>query len=252
MRSLLILTSAIIFVSSAQSHADIVSIVNINPSTQINLGSSPLQPGQIAYGFHEAHGNGLIGWGFNALQPVTVSQVGWYDDGQDGLSRPFTVGLWAGLGSSTQLLGTDGITIPASTSAALNGVWRVVDLATPLTLQPGFYVLGGLDTATTADPIIYGATGGSLPTDPSLTGGRVTFGAYFWSTSGGQNGFIDPPVGTAFPLNYGIELGPMLFISVPEPTSFVMLAIAGAALLMCQSRHFFWQPLGAQKANSAS
>src|ERR1039457_7069885 len=52
------------------------------------------------YGFHEVHGNGMVGWTFSLNQAVTISQVGWYDYGQDGLSRNYTIGLWQSLSGS--------------------------------------------------------------------------------------------------------------------------------------------------------
>src|SRR5512147_860948 len=63
-------------------------IININPSTDLAL-----YPG-----FEEVHGNGMVGWTFQLLVPFTVTQVGWYDKGADGLPRAWQVGLWKGEG----------------------------------------------------------------------------------------------------------------------------------------------------------
>jgi hypothetical protein len=200
-----------------------VPVLNIDPSTQVQI---PPGPGQY-WGFNEAHGNGMVGWTFSLLEPITVSQVGWYDDGQDGLSRSFQVGLWS---SGTQLLGdpTAGILIPGGTQATLDGVWRVVDLATPLELQPGSYLLGGLDSATTPDIIKFASTGTG---DPSLTGSRLTIGEFFYAF-GNCGGFQRP---ICFGLSDGLELGPMLFTAVPEPGT-ALLAMVGLLGLAVRRR----------------
>lgn len=172
----------------------------------------------------------MVGWDFSLLQPITVTQVGWYDDGENGLSRDFQVGLWG----STQLLGDpdSGLIIPAGTNAALNGSWRVVDLSTPLDLQPGYYTLGGLDSVTTPDVIKYFLTT-NFPgeSDPTLTGSRLTIGGFFY---GGITQVFEPP-GFHRPtiryLTYGLEMGPMLFFNVPEPGTglLVMTGLLGIA-----------------------
>jgi hypothetical protein len=104
-----------------------VPIININPSTDV-----PKPFG----GFDEDHGNGMVGWAFQLLEPFTVTHVGWYDKDGDGLSRVFQVGLWQGEardGNPTpQFSGTqysslvgdpeNGLIIPGGTNATLIGV----------------------------------------------------------------------------------------------------------------------------------
>jgi len=176
---------------------------------------------------NEGHGDGMVGWTFTLLQPITVSQVGWYDDGGDGLSRSFQVGLWFG---STQLLGdpTAGILIPGGTQATLNGVYRVIDLPTPLSLQPGNYWLGGLDSATTPDVIKVVPV--AFLENPSY----LTVGADFAANGCFPSGFQHPRcVFTDFG---GLELGPMLFTTVPEPGTALLFA-TGVVGLALRHRH---------------
>jgi hypothetical protein len=100
---------------TGMTYAD-VPLVNIDPSTYVP-----------SFGFNEAHGDGMVGWTFTLLQPTTITQVGWYDDGADGLSRSFQIGLWPSsalslsMPNSAQLLGApnSGITVPGGTSATL-------------------------------------------------------------------------------------------------------------------------------------
>ena len=190
-------------------------IVNINPSTEV--GHDVPKP---FLGFDESHGNGMVGWTFQLLEPFTVTQVGWYDEGADGLSRCFQVGLWqANPGippfwgwQSSSLIGDPqaGLIIPAGTNAStLIGVWRVVNLSEPLTLQPGFYELGGVDTLATADVIKYVDAG----PQPNLTltppDSPVVIGALFYPGLRSSETNLHPT--TQYYLASGLELGPMLF-----------------------------------------
>jgi PEP-CTERM motif-containing protein len=103
----------------------------------------------------------------------------------------------------------------------------VIDLPTPLDLQPGDYVLGGLDSATTPDVIKYALMDGH-ESDPSLTGSRLTISAPF-EAPGETPGFHRPNL---FILVHGLELGPMLFTNVPEPSTLVMLGLGVIILLL--------------------
>ena len=179
--------------------------------------------------FNEAHGDGMVGWTFDLLQPITVSQVGWYDDSGNGLSRSFQVGLWFG---STQLLGdpTAGILIPGGTQATLSGHYRVVDLPTPLDLQPGGYVLAGLDSATTPDVIKF--VGNAFFQNPSYIASGVDIETP-------TAGYINPPgfqLPTSFFLLPGLELGPMLFTPVPEPGTALLFATGVVGLAVRRRR----------------
>lgn len=200
-------------------------IVSANPANQ--------------YTFNEAHGNGMVGWTFNLQQTMTVNQVGWYDDGQDGLSRDYQIGLWEDLtgtpdsllvygifqaSSPYSIIGdpVDGITIPAGMSASLNGAYRVVNLPSPVTLVPGNYELGGLDTANTTDPIRYLYGQYQSPVE------GMTQGPFFYAGLGQQTTTLGPT--QSLYLAYGLELGPMLFTTVPEPSTLGLL-ILGAFFL---------------------
>jgi hypothetical protein len=177
----------------------------------------PIDPSKN-FDFDENHGDGMVGWSFELLAPFTVSQVGWYDQDGDGLSRPFQVGLWQGkvdvIDPTTpyfppgqqypSLIGDadNGLIIPAGTNAALVGTWRVVDLAEPLILQPGVYALGGLDTSSTTDVIKY-RFGGPVPPVAS----PLMIGAFFYAA---PNYPVEFGPSFVFYAAWGLELGPML------------------------------------------
>ncbi len=192
-------------------------IIKINPSTDV---PDPY------WGADEGHGDNMVGWTFQLLVPFTVTQVGWYDENtSNGLSRAFRVGLWEGQGIETDpgtphtivsssLIGdpNHGLVIPEGTNAALLGVWRVVDLTSPLTLQPGFYELGGLDTSTTTDVIKYVSAGNPGVSPLTPPGSPLVIGEFFFAGTGTQTNFGPT---TNFYSWWGLELGPMLFGTNP-------------------------------------
>lgn len=249
----LFLIAAVLLVETAGGSP--IPILNIDPSTQV----VPVSPGPGQYwGFNESHGNGMIGWTFTLFEPVTVTGVGWYDQEKDGLSRAFQVGLWhdfwmgpnpppPGLPPPPQLLGdsTSGLRIPGGTQARLDGAWRVVDLETPLVLQPNFYELGGLDSATTPDVIKYVYMSGD---DPEVTETRLSIGPFFYAF--GYPYLIDGQFHSVgadlFYLNYGLELGPILFIDVPEPA--ISVVVTGSSLLLLAMRRCRQQGTLAQRS----
>jgi hypothetical protein len=121
------------------------------------------------------------------------------------------------------------------------GNWRVVNLPTPLNLATGSYILGGLDSATTPDPIKYeGFASMSTATDPTLTGGRLAIGQPFYAVGPTVQTTFGPTSPNGYLLVNGMELGPMLFINAPEPGSMV-LAISGlTGLLIAGQRKRAW------------
>jgi hypothetical protein len=186
----------------------------------------------------------MVGWDFQVNSPITITQVGWYDYGHDGLLQSYQVGIWedpnaqldAGNFSrnSTELLGSgSGITIPSGTTAPLEGAYRVVNLDSPLTLQPGEYQLGGLETQTSqsADAVQYILlNNGGAPYTPA-DNPAITIGQPFAGDLPPNSDAFGPTF-SGF-LVYGVELGPMLFQVVPEPSN-LSYGLLAAGFLVCQ------------------
>lgn len=157
-----------------------------------------------------------VGYDFTVgSEPLLVTELGIWDQGQDGLSNQHIVGLWD---TSGDLLAS--LTIPAGTSSTLDGQFRYESLASPvfLTANSDFiigasYVSGDADTFLVArtfenaDPIFNAA----------VTPGGERFGAApstltFPSYSGGA-----PELG---------DFGPnMMFDVVPEPSILCLSAV---------------------------
>jgi hypothetical protein len=202
---------------STVAHAASVPFVNLDPAT--DLAQSP-GPGMY-FGFTDSNVNGLIGWSFTITQPVTVTELGWYDDGQDGLSHAHTMGIVNGqVVSLSNPLAL--VTIPDSTQATLEGPYRVEPIA-PVTLVPGTYSLVGQDFTDSPDPINFGGPEVvPLPLDPRADSFGTT------PTPISSKGIL---------LVNGLWMGPMMFVQpVPEPST-LMLAVLGCLGLLAVGRH---------------
>jgi hypothetical protein len=101
--------------------------------------------------------NQSVGWQFNVLSPLTVTDLEWFDpNGPNGagLSTAHTVGIWNPAGT---LLTS--ILIPAGTAAPLDGLFRFETVA-PVSLAVGNgYVVGGENFATNTDRLACGSGG---------------------------------------------------------------------------------------------
>ena len=89
-----------------------------------------------------------LGWEFAADMPITVTSLGVWDDGNDGLRDAHAVGIWTSNASQTLLVST---TVPSGTSAPSDAGYRYVDLTQPITLAAGSYVIGAFFGS---DPIV--------------------------------------------------------------------------------------------------
>jgi hypothetical protein len=156
--------------------------------------------------------NAVYGWTFQLLQPVVVTGVGWYDQGQDGLMNPHEVGLWQGsYYNYTGLVFS--ATVPAGTAAPLNGDWREIDFNVSLTLQPGYYALAGARRGPSDDVVEFTD---ELSIDPRIAPGSVL-------PMASPGGFAAP---TGGPFVYGAEIGPTLFVEpIPEARPSALFAL---------------------------
>jgi hypothetical protein len=182
--------------------------------------------------FAEPHGNGSVwGWTFLVKTPIIATDIGWYDEGGNGLSHEHRIGLWYSPNktswpyidaTATQLLSSFAV-VPSGTSAELDGRYRKEPIpAGPLVLQPGGYALGGIDYADSTDSIMYS---GDFPDNIPLAQGRAILGAPGYAT---QPGFRPPSL---FFLVNGLELGPMLFVQpIPEPRAITVAMLPAIVL----------------------
>ena len=78
--------------------------------------------------------SGALGMDFNVNSPVTITHLGAFDSGSDGLSRPISVRLYD---RATQT-SVASVSFPVGNSGTLIGGSRFLPLASPITLAAGF------------------------------------------------------------------------------------------------------------------
>lgn len=100
------------------------------------------------------------GWSFTTANTITVTSLGWWDQGNDGLSDSHPVSIWDMSGN--QLISG---TVSAGTADPLINGFRFNSFITgTATLAPGAYVIGGLSSLhdqVTAILEPYGPNGGN-------------------------------------------------------------------------------------------
>lgn len=171
----------------------------------------------------------MLGWQFSVPQAVNVTALGWFDWGQDGLNRAHEVGIWD---SATQGLVASAVVAQGS-AATLDGFFRWVDLAAPVTLQPGVsYRIAGLDIGAGGDPHVWdNAIGGFSAQVSGLTvSSALQLGAAGTAIGGVTSDFSYPggQIGDARAALFGPN---MVLSAVPEPATGLLLLLGGMALL---------------------
>lgn len=153
---------------------------------------------------------GTLGWEFSVNQAITVTHLGLFDLGQDGLAESHAIGIWSVTGGNPLFQAT----IPAGNATSLDGKFRYVQIPETI-LQPGNYVIGAQYFGVSADSRVSEATG--ITTDTSITyvGSRYGIGSNlpFPSTSSGPGHYFGP--------NFQV---------VPEPSTVALFSTGGLVL----------------------
>jgi hypothetical protein len=82
-----------------------------------------------------------FGWAFSVTSGITVTALGVWDEGSDGLGASSIASLWNSAGA---LLGSVNVTDASAlvASALGSGGWRTEDLVSAIYLAPGDYAVG--------------------------------------------------------------------------------------------------------------
>ena len=175
---------------------------------------------------HAGNSATTLGWVFSSNTTVTVTALGYYDDGSNGLAEVHDVGIFSSTGSL--LFST---TIPAGNSGALIAGFRYVSIA-PVVLSIGNYTIAGTIGAQASDPVAYNVAG--LSSAAQIT---IPSGASRYTESGSYTSLTYPTL--AFPSSnpYNVYFGPNFQVSpVPEPSTVVFMGVGALGLLAAQRR----------------
>lgn len=158
----------------------------------------------------------VVGWQFTANSDISVTALGAYDFGGDGISDSHDIGIFR---VSDQALVTS-TTLVAGTSGLLDGDFRYVSLASAIDLAIGDYVILMTVSEISNDPqrifVSSFATAPEITWVQSANGVGSTLAYPPASDFGGFNGVFGP--------NFQFDA-----ISVPEPSTLALLGIAGLA-----------------------
>ncbi|PYK29980.1 MAG: hypothetical protein DME57_08420 [Verrucomicrobia bacterium] len=156
---------------------------------------------------------GTFGWSFTLSSTISVTDLGYFDFGGNGLNEAHDVGIWTSTG--TLMVSA---TVPAGTAGTLVGDFRYV-LVSPTLLAPGDYVIGGFESGSSGDPVEVQASTITTASMITYDGSRSTAGAALTFPSGDASA------------NGNSYFGPNFeFTAVPEPTTIGLLLFGGLGL----------------------
>ena len=156
-------------------------------------------------------GSDTIGWEFQVTEPISVTQLGFVDQGADGLAAAHPVGLFQPTGPITgNLLAS----VTIDNDDPLTGTTRYESLASPVALTPGVtYVIGAYVSPTNTDNWL--SSPSSVSRDPIIRYGGAHFG-------GSSSGLSYPYSLNA--TNSG-RYGPNFQFVVPEPAGLGLMLL---------------------------
>jgi len=165
-----------------------------------------------------------LGFEFTVDTALSITSLGIFDDGQDGLSGPGTVGVWLASGGAPLITAT----VPAGTAGTLDGMFRFVSIPGP-TLTPGVHYVIGSYLANDLESSLGTGQGGAGSIGPHITIVTDRFSSdsqfSFPSLTDGEAG------GAWLGANFQAEIVP-----VPEPATIGLLGVGLAGLVAARSR----------------
>lgn len=177
----------------------------------------------------------MIGWQFTVTEPLSVSALGWFDLGQDGLARSHQVGLWNK--NSQALLGS--VVVASGTVGTLNGFFRYTSLGSPVALSSGTtYVIAGLDVGANGDGHVWTPALGGFNNQVNgfSSDARVTVGPAGTAIGQEVGGFQFPTASigdtrtAAFGPNFLIAEPVVAAIPLPPSVALLVVGLVGMGM----------------------
>jgi MYXO-CTERM domain-containing protein len=157
------------------------------------------------------------GWSFSTDSDITVTSLGWFDSGADGLAASHQVGIWTTGG--TLLMSA---TVAAGTADPILNNFRFNSALTGSpSLTAGTYVIGGL--STNSDQVAFLVPAGNVTLAPGI--------AFLQNRTNNNSGVFSFPGDSQSGLDVGV-FGPSFQFDVvaPVPEASHVLPAALAAL----------------------
>lgn len=185
--------------------------------------------------------NNSFGNDFNVNSAITVSQLGVFDNGQNGLSTDGTQPITATLYNRTTGLAVTGGSIGFGGNTGSDGTlvdgYRFKSIS-PITLQPGQYsIITDFYSQPGHEENFYNAGGNTNNTVVRDTGGGlITFVGSGRYDPAQHNGFPTANIdGGSEPIHY--DAGTFVFTAAtPEPTSLGLLAVMATGSMLYRRR----------------
>lgn len=183
-----------------------------------------------------------LGWQFETRStPLTVTALGYFDAGRDGLNSSHEVGIFD---VGTQALMAS-LTVPSGTSATLDSWFRMVQLQEPLVLPAGrLYAIMGTQPGNTDSwvwDVDVGTPAGAaigVTINPSVVSGHLPAVAYVGRSDALLFPNYDDPAGSFAGEPRHFFVGPNFTVAeedsgaIPEPGTWLAgFAVAGVAVL---------------------
>lgn len=160
-----------------------------------------------------------FGWSFTLSSPLFVTDLGYFDFQNDGLTDAHPVAIWTSAGGAPILTAT----VPAGASSSLIDGVRYVAI-TPTFLPAGTYIIGGYSPNFSDSVAIENASINAAP-GIAYNGSRSAQGAGLMFPSGNTQGYANGDFGPNFQ-----------FAPVPEPSAVALLLLGGAGTLAVWKR----------------
>lgn len=191
----------------------LASVCSPSARAQIMAVESTYSPGQTYYSIPI---NSTYGWQFRVQEtPITVTHLGYFDRGVDGLIDSHAIGIWDTSGNPI----AQG-TVSAGTEGILSGAYRFT-LITPALLQPNTTYFIGAHSPQPNDEGIFFAL-------PQTYAEQIS---YLGATYSQLSGFA--PADTLYNANHGVFGPNFQFTAVPEPHEVALATAIGLAAFAC-------------------